>query len=282
MPETDFRAVGRGLTGSVVARAGPDYRALLAGAALSVSQCGYNTAVDLLATGTPAVLVPFEAGGETEQRLRAAVFARHGLGYVLPEHEVSPDSLIETITAALAAPPPGPHGIDLDGAARSVAIVAGLVRGTGADSYPARRSHPPSPQEGLAEAFAGDSRRPVGASQNALDRLRATLDAAAARAGTVGFWWRDDDAVAATPALERLLDLMATRDAPLLLAAIPAGAEPSLGRRLADAENVHLAVHGLAHANHAPAGEKPAEFGAHRPLAALVGDGVFDRALPID
>ncbi len=31
-------------------------------------------------------------------------------------------------------------------------------------------------------------------------------------------------------------------------------------------------MHGLAHANHAPAGEKPAEFGPHRPLAALTAD----------
>jgi hypothetical protein len=31
-------------------------------------------------------------------------------------------------------------------------------------------------------------------------------------------------------------------------------------------------VHGLSHANHAPPGAKPAEFGPHRPHAALIAD----------
>ena len=37
----------------------------------AVPMCGYNTAIDLLLTGTPGVLVPFDAGGEQEQTLRA-------------------------------------------------------------------------------------------------------------------------------------------------------------------------------------------------------------------
>ncbi len=94
------------------------------------------------------------------------------------------------------------------------------------------------------------------------DRLRTALDRAARDGRAVRLWWRDDDAVAATPALDRLLSLADGR--PLLIAAIPAGIEPSLGRRLARARNVRVAVHGLGHANHAPAGEKTAEFGPHR------------------
>ena len=278
VPEADYRTVGRGLAEGVVARARPDYRALLAGAALSVSQCGYNTAVDLLAAGTPALLVPFEAGGETEQRLRAEVLAARGLGRVLPEGDLSPGSLIEAVTAALAAPRPGPHGIDRDGAARSVAMIEGLADGKRADRPPIPSSHP-----GIAGRGRGASGSPAaprtGAPQSALDRLRAALDAAAGRGDAIAVWWRDDDAVAATPALERLLDRAAACGVPLLLAAIPAEAEPSLGRRLADEGKIHLAVHGLAHANHAPAGEKPAEFGAHRPLAALAGDAAAGLAL---
>ena len=72
VPEADFQALRHGAPAhAAVERARPDFRALLAGAELSVSQSGYNTVVDLLRCGAPAVLVPFEAGHETEQRLRA-------------------------------------------------------------------------------------------------------------------------------------------------------------------------------------------------------------------
>ena len=38
------------------------------------------------------------------------------------------------------------------------------------------------------------------------------------------FWWRDDDATALTPALERLLALSRRSDVPLALAVIPLAA----------------------------------------------------------
>ena len=44
-------------------------------AAASVSLCGYNTALDVLQSGVPAVLVPFDNGGEVEQSLRAEALA---------------------------------------------------------------------------------------------------------------------------------------------------------------------------------------------------------------
>jgi hypothetical protein len=100
-----------------------------------------------------------------------------------------------------------------------------------------------------------------------LTPLRAALDRAAENGRTVDLWWRDDDALSATPALDRLLAL--ADGAPLLIAAIPGGADPSLARRLVAAPGVSVAVHGLSHADHAPPGEKAAEFGAHRPLSVL-------------
>ena len=86
-----------------VERARPDFRALLARAAVSVSQAGYNTAVDLLRAGVAAVLVPFEAGHETEQRLRAECLAALGLARLLPEAELAPATLAERVRMQLAA-----------------------------------------------------------------------------------------------------------------------------------------------------------------------------------
>lgn len=243
--DSEIDALSAGLADGVLSRARPDYRALLARAAVSVSACGYNTAVDLLATRSPAVLVPFAAGGETEQTLRAEHLAARGLARIVPENVLTPTTLVEAVEAIGAELAPAVHGIDLDGASRTVAIV---------------------------EALLAKRRRSVRAGKTPFDRLRAVLDDVGARGIDVPVWWRDDDAVAATPALDRLLDLAEAVDAPLLVAAIPAGIVPSLGARLDDAPRVSLAVHGLAHANHAAAGGKPSEFGTDRPLAVTTAD----------
>lgn len=72
------------------------------------------------------------------------------------------------------------------------------------------------------------------------------------------FWWRDDDAVAATPALDRLLDVRA--GAPLALAVIPAGVQPDLIERVASSQSLTILQHGLAHENMATEGERKSEF----------------------
>ncbi len=78
-------------------------------------------------------------------------------------------------------------------------------------------------------------------------------------------WLRDDDAVAATPALDRLLARCAAAGVPLGLAVIAADATPSLLEPLARHPGAAVLVHGWAHQNHAPAGVKKAEFGDTRP-----------------
>lgn len=109
----------------VVERARPDFRHLLRSAGVFAGQAGYNTVMDLLATGVPALLVPFEDGGETEQRLRATELAARGLARLLPESELSPDALRTALRAALDSPPSpaAAASIPRDGAARSAAIL---------------------------------------------------------------------------------------------------------------------------------------------------------------
>lgn len=98
------------------------------------------------------------------------------------------------------------------------------------------------------------------------------LDRAAAAGRTVDLWWRDDDAVAATPALDRLLALAERHAAPPALAAIPAEAGPDLAARLAAAPGARVLVHGWRHRNGEAAGAKSSEFGGARPLASREGD----------
>jgi predicted glycosyltransferase len=106
----------------------PDFRSLLSAAALSVSQAGYNTALDVLAAGCRAILVPFAAGGETEQTDRAEALARRGLATHLAEATLTEDGLAGAIRTALAAPPPARPMIDLSGAGRTADMLVAAGR----------------------------------------------------------------------------------------------------------------------------------------------------------
>lgn len=86
------------------------------------------------------------------------------------------------------------------------------------------------------------------------------------------FWWRDDDAHAATPALDRLLKTSARHHVPAHLSVIPAKLQPSLVARLADCLDVYTLQHGFAHVNYEPKGHGASEFGDHRPMADQIGD----------
>jgi predicted glycosyltransferase len=107
----------------------PDLGVHLAGAALSVSQAGYNTVLDLIAHRVRAVVVPYEGSGD-EQPLRAGLLAERDLLDVVPETELTPTRLAAAMDAALGRPDfPAPVRLDLGGAARSVAILAELAAG---------------------------------------------------------------------------------------------------------------------------------------------------------
>ncbi len=91
------------------------------------------------------------------------------------------------------------------------------------------------------------------------------------RVGTV--WWRDDDAVDASPELERLLAIQQECAVPLALAVVPAQATSALAARLRGTPDVDVLQHGYAHVNHAAAGEgKKMELGLHRPAMMVLGE----------
>jgi hypothetical protein len=106
--------------------------------------------------------------------------------------------------------------------------------------------------------------------------LQQELDHWAMAGRTATLWWRDDDAVAPTAALDQMIALSAANAVPLGLAVIPARATAALAARLHTAPTVFVLQHGFAHTNHAPPGERATEFGQHRRLdlrAAEIADG---------
>ena len=94
-----------------VAALGPE----LAGAELSVSQCGYNTALEIVRAGLPALVVPYATPEEDEQRRRARRLERLGALRVLDPARLAPQPLAHAILA-LEEFVPAPAALDLDGA----------------------------------------------------------------------------------------------------------------------------------------------------------------------
>ena len=79
-----------------------DFRDLLAHARVSVSLCGYNTAMEVIAARVPAVMVPSGSGRQNEQARRAAALGRMGLAELVSEADLDGDSLAAAINTALA------------------------------------------------------------------------------------------------------------------------------------------------------------------------------------
>ncbi|WP_300018271.1 glycosyltransferase [uncultured Roseobacter sp.] len=112
---------------TIVEPARPDFRQMLHHAAASVSMAGYNTALDLLQTQTPAVLVPFDAGDETEQSLRAVALERLPGIEVLTSAALNGQMLLDRVQQAINAPRRAARATGFDGAHNTVRIVQKLA-----------------------------------------------------------------------------------------------------------------------------------------------------------
>ncbi len=119
--------------------------------------------------------------------------------------------------------------------------------------------------------------------------LRAGLKNHRASGLALPLWWRDDDAVAATPALETLTRMSSRLSMPVHIAVIPNPADQSLVAHISTHANVLPLVHGWRHINHAPPEQKKAEFNTERSDAraelqhalAYARDLFADRLLPL-
>jgi len=120
-------AIGRGKV--VVERTRTDFPQLLANCALSVSQGGYNTMMEIFQARARAVVVPFAASGETEQALRGRWFADRGLIELVEEEALTVNSLAAAIDRATVRPRPEPGVIALDGAQRTAALISSWIAG---------------------------------------------------------------------------------------------------------------------------------------------------------
>jgi predicted glycosyltransferase len=103
----------------------PDLRLEMARSAVTVSQCGYNTTMDILRARVPAVVIPFSEGGEDEQRQRADRLDRLGVLRCLPPDDLDAAGLADAVMA-VASSTPAQVNLDLNGRDASARIVAEL------------------------------------------------------------------------------------------------------------------------------------------------------------
>ncbi|MDQ7248441.1 glycosyltransferase family protein [Dongia sedimenti] len=122
LPQADFDQLRAMAGGFTVERFRTDFKELLARCRVSVSQGGYNTVLEILASRTPAVIVPFAEGAESEQTDRARLLAAKNLLRLLPAPELEARRLAREIDHAAVMQIPS-FTINLDGARQSAAII---------------------------------------------------------------------------------------------------------------------------------------------------------------
>ena len=107
-----------------------DLPTMLDDADLIVSMGGYNTSVEIIGSGKPAILVP-RAAPRAEQKLRAEMLAQLGYVWTVEPGAELPGRLAAQMTSFLggARPVPGSQRLDLDGARRVGDLLETMVCG---------------------------------------------------------------------------------------------------------------------------------------------------------
>lgn len=233
----------------------------MARAQLSLSMAGYNTCMNIVTTGTRALVLPFTGGQNDEQTIRAHKLAARGVVGVLEPAELAPDRLASKILTWLQQPPIT-SALNLRGVENTAARLTEL-----ATSKPG----PARPTPDLLGAF----RHPPG-SGHWVEPLRATLEQQQQQGRTVNLFMRDDDIDVDEESLRHLLDIAFARNAPVSLAVMPGKLTPD-GITLVKnykklcPELIEIHQHGWQHVNHESTGRK-CEFGVSRSYAAQYED----------
>ena len=127
LPEAQWQTLAArvaGQSGVELLRHVPDMVAEMRIARASISQCGYNSALDIVGAAVPALVVPYETSSENEQRTRADRLAALGAMQMLPAAEVTPARMASAIEALFAFTP-RLAALDLRGAEHTATLLAG-------------------------------------------------------------------------------------------------------------------------------------------------------------
>jgi predicted glycosyltransferase len=248
IPEQAWQAlekIAREKQGISLIRSVPDLGVELRGAAASISQCGYNTAMDILRSRVPALVVPFSGDKQDEQMNRARRLERLGALRVMEPERLDAQTLASEIHSLLHFLP-SVIELNMNGVESTAQVLKDLL------------------QERQTEATNHLKKRNVG-TPDWLIPVREALDGLPHPAS---LFFRNDDCGWSDDRLLLLLDIFADFGISLDLAAIPAALNSAFAQKLsrrmaAHPERLRIHQHGYAHLNHEPTGKK-CEFGPAR------------------
>jgi predicted glycosyltransferase len=247
----------------------PSFQSLMRQAALSISMAGYNTCMNVLKTGTKALVLPFTGHKNDEQPIRAKKLEKRGLLTVLEPEDLIPDRLAAKIERSLSESPIiSCHSINTDGGKHTAGAIERL----------AAQTHIRSPRTDTISATASVSQPDRWRSE-----LRQFLDQKEAERRDLHLFLRDDDVDEDEDSLKHLLDLALARGVPMNLEIIPgrltaAGTAVLKNTLRADHALLSLNQHGWMHSNHEPEGRK-CEFGPSRSFTQQLNDIAQGKAI---
>ena len=237
LPESDWRGLHelrKNLKGVHLRRFVPNLRGKMSCADASVSQCGYNTALDILLSGVAALVVPFGDGsGEDEQTKRARSLEKLGAFRVLENRNLTAENLAREIEKTLEFKP-RKISLSMNGGENSTRIVKNLL-----------------PKIHTTKSWLEPVKR-------ALENRRETIK----------IFFRNDDAGIENARLFKLLDVCEKYAMPLDLAVIPKAVSAEFADKLRGRISLKpnlfaIHQHGYTHLNHEITKRK-CEFGAAR------------------
>jgi predicted glycosyltransferase len=246
IPEQSWQALeelARERPGISLVKSVADLGVELRSATASISQCGYNTAMDILRSGVPALVVPFSGDKQDEQLNRARRLERLGALRMLEPERFNAQTMAREIQSLLQFHP-SPVQLDMNGVENTAQFLKDLVR-KGRPSIGSARHQDRDPAW--------------------LNSVRTGLDGLTRPAR---LFFRDDDCGWGDDRLLLLLDIFADFNVPIDLAAIPAALNSAFAQKLArrmasHPERLRIHQHGYAHVNHESEGKK-CEFGPSR------------------
>lgn len=202
---------------------------------VSISQCGYNTTLDILLSGVSALVVPFGEGGEDEQTKRARRLEK--LGALRVCEKLTAKNLAREIQKSFKFQR-DEISLDMNGGENSARIIRDLL---------------PKSQPKIHSKKSW---------------LEPICRALAERRETVKIFFRNDDAGIENVRLFKLFDIFEKFALPLDMAVIPKEVSPAFAGELTLRLNLKpnlfsIHQHGFAHISHEREGRK-CEFGKAR------------------
>ena len=113
---------------AIVERSRADFAELLRNAFISISQAGYNTTLDVMASGARPVMVPFTGNGETEQRARGERLGAFDLAVIVDDRTLTPGRLADAVDEAGRRVTWGSFDFESTGARRTAQLLEELLQ----------------------------------------------------------------------------------------------------------------------------------------------------------